>query len=92
LSLETLCRILDVKYIISFLLYDLRFSRRWLWTMTSSGMWCRVDLVYRLHLQGRKIRERGTSLIRWLQTKPPVENTQLYKDRKGGRVGYMENQ
>jgi hypothetical protein len=23
---------------------------------------------YRLHLQGRKIRERGTSVIRWLKT------------------------
>jgi hypothetical protein len=24
--------------------------------------------TYRLHLQGRKIRERGTSVNRWLQT------------------------
>jgi hypothetical protein len=24
--------------------------------------------MYRLHLQGRKIRERGTSVSRWLQT------------------------
>jgi hypothetical protein len=28
--------------------------------------------TYRLHLQGRKIRERGTSVIRWLQTEPSV--------------------
>jgi hypothetical protein len=34
--------------------------------------------TYRLHLQGRKIRERGTSVSRWLQTEPLVENTQLY--------------
>jgi hypothetical protein len=27
---------------------------------------------YCLHLQGRKIRERGTSVNRWLQTEPPV--------------------
>jgi hypothetical protein len=33
--------------------------------------------TYRLHLQGRKIRERGTTVSRWLQTEPPVENTQL---------------
>jgi hypothetical protein len=36
--------------------------------------------TYRLHLQGRKIRERGTSVNRWLQTEPPVGNNQLYKN------------
>jgi hypothetical protein len=30
--------------------------------------------TYRLHLQGRKIRERWTSVSRWLQTEPPVRN------------------
>jgi hypothetical protein len=45
-----------------------------------------------LHLRGRKIRERGTSVSRRLQTEPPVENTQLYKSREGGRVGHMGNQ
>jgi hypothetical protein len=45
---------------------------------------------HRLYLQDRKIRERGTSVSRWLQTEPPVENTQLYKNRKGGRVGHMK--
>jgi hypothetical protein len=32
-------------------------------------MWRRVDLVwtYRFHLEDRKIRERGTSMSRWLQ-------------------------
>jgi hypothetical protein len=34
--------------------------------------------TYRFHLQGRKIREQGTSVRRWLQTEPPVEKTQLY--------------
>jgi ribosomal protein S14 len=29
--------------------------------------------TYRLHLPGRKISERGTSVSRWLQTEPPVE-------------------
>jgi hypothetical protein len=43
--------------------------------------------TYRLHLQGRKIRERGTSVSRWLQTKPSVENSQLYKNWRGGREG-----
>jgi hypothetical protein len=38
--------------------------------MPSSGMWRRVDL------QGRKIRERGTSVSRWLQTGPPGRFTQ----------------
>jgi hypothetical protein len=38
---------------------------------------------YRLHLQGTKIRERGISASRWLQTEPPVENIQLYKNREG---------
>jgi hypothetical protein len=28
----------------------------------------RFGVTYRLHLQGRKIRERGTSMSRWLQT------------------------
>jgi hypothetical protein len=50
---------------------DLRFSRRWLWRMLSSGMWRRVGLcvnrrfggTYRLHLQGRKIRVQGTNVI-----------------------------
>jgi hypothetical protein len=40
----------------------------------------------RLHLQGRKICERGTSVSRWLQTELPVENTQIYKNKKGGGV------
>jgi hypothetical protein len=46
--------------------------------------------TYSLHLQRRKIRERGTSVSRWLQTKPPIDNTQLYKNRRGGRVGTWE--
>jgi hypothetical protein len=29
--------------------------------------------TYRLHLQGRKIRERGTSVSRWLQTESELE-------------------
>jgi hypothetical protein len=42
--------------------------------------------TYRLHLQGRKICKRGTSMSRWQQTEPPVRNTQLYKNRgEGGR-------
>jgi hypothetical protein len=31
-------------------------------------------------------------VIRCLQIDLPVENTQLYKDRNGGRVGHMGNQ
>jgi hypothetical protein len=43
-------------------------------------MWPRLELMnrrfggtYRLHLQDRKIRERGISVRRWLQTEPPAE-------------------
>jgi hypothetical protein len=41
--------------------------------------------TYRLHLQGRKIRERGTGLNKWLQTESPVEKTSSYirTGRKG---------
>jgi hypothetical protein len=28
-------------------------------------------------------------MSRWLQIEPPVKNTQLYKNRKGGRVGHI---
>jgi hypothetical protein len=45
----------------------------------------RFGRTYRLHLQGRKISEQGTSMSRLQQTQPPVENTQLYKNR--GREG-----
>jgi hypothetical protein len=38
--------------------------------------------MYRLHLQGRKIHERGTGVSRWLQPEPPVGNNQLYKNRE----------
>jgi hypothetical protein len=47
--------------------------------------------TYRLHLQGRKLRERGTSVSRWLQTEPPVGNNQLYirtgRERKSRPYG-----
>jgi hypothetical protein len=43
--------------------------------------------TYRLYLQGRKIRKLGTSMSRWLQTEPPVENSQLYKNREGRESG-----
>jgi hypothetical protein len=33
-----------------------------------SGVNRRFGGTYRLHLQGRKIRERGTSMSKWLQT------------------------
>jgi hypothetical protein len=34
--------------------------------------------TYRLHLQGRKIRERGTSVIRWLRTAIPSSETAVH--------------
>jgi hypothetical protein len=53
------------------------FSWRWLWRIPYSGMWRRIDRVnlhfggtYRLHLQGKKIRERGISTSMVLQTEP----------------------
>jgi hypothetical protein len=33
----------------------------------------RFGRTYLLHLQGRKIRDQGISVSRWLQTEPPVE-------------------
>jgi hypothetical protein len=48
--------------------------------------------MYRFHLLGREIRERGTSVSRWLQTEPPVKNIELDKKREEGRVGHMGNQ
>jgi hypothetical protein len=39
----------------------------------------RLGGTYHLHLQGREIRERGTSVSRWLQTEPPAEDTQLVR-------------
>jgi hypothetical protein len=38
-----------------------------------------------------KIRERGTSVNRWLQTEPPIENNQLYMNRERGSVGHVGN-
>jgi hypothetical protein len=37
--------------------------------------------TYRLHIKDRTISERGTRVSRWLQTEPPVENTQLYRNK-----------
>jgi hypothetical protein len=45
----------------------------------------------RLNLRGRKIREQGTIVSRWLQTEPPVENTQLCKNREGEWVTWEIN-
>jgi hypothetical protein len=47
------------------------------------------ERTYRLHPQGRKIRERWTSVSRWLQTEPSVRNNQLYKNTERGRVCHM---
>jgi hypothetical protein len=33
----------------------------------------RFGRMYLLHIQGRKIGERGTSVSKWLQTEPPVD-------------------
>jgi hypothetical protein len=49
----------------------------------------RFRVTYRLHLQGRKIRERWASVTRWLQTEPPVVNNQLFNNRERGRVCHM---
>jgi hypothetical protein len=36
--------------------------------------------TYRLHLQGRKIRERGSSLSRWLSLQPPTHAASSFAD------------
>jgi hypothetical protein len=45
----------------------------------------RIASIFRVE----KIREGGTSVSRWLQTKPPVRNNQLYKNKARGSVGRM---
>jgi hypothetical protein len=35
--------------------------------------------TYRFHLQGRKIRERGTNVSRWLQIAATVTNSQIIR-------------
>jgi hypothetical protein len=40
--------------------------------------------TYRLHLPGRKIRERGTSVSRWLQTEHRSETTSYIRTRREG--------
>jgi hypothetical protein len=45
----------------------------------SSFMNRRFGGTYRLHLQGRKIRERGTSVSRWLASSPPWKPQILHK-------------
>jgi hypothetical protein len=42
--------------------------------------------TYRLHLQGRKIRELGTSVSRWLPTEPPIGG--FGRRRPGEKVGF----
>jgi hypothetical protein len=84
------------------ILFFVRFEVITVVTMKNAVFWdvapCRSCVnrrfggTYRLHLQSRKIRKRGTSVSRWLQTEPPVENIQLYKNRKGGWMGHMGNQ
>jgi hypothetical protein len=79
--------------------FDLQVNRR---KIKNAFFWdvalCRACVnqcfrgTYHLHLQGRKICEGGISMSRWLQTEPPVESTQLYKNREGERVGYMVSQ
>jgi hypothetical protein len=62
-------------------IHKTRWNFKWeyehFWSLKNSVFWdvapCRSCVnwrfggTYRLHLQGRKIRERGTSVIRWLQ-------------------------
>jgi hypothetical protein len=69
------------------------------WRMPSSGMWSRVDLVWtdvseELIASIFRVEEplarnqREQVAADWVKSK----NTQLYKNRKGGRVGHMGNQ
>jgi hypothetical protein len=47
------------------------------WDVALFGSWInrRFGGTYRLHLQGKKIRERETSVSRWLHTESPVGNS-----------------
>jgi hypothetical protein len=57
----------------------LYFKNAVFWAVTTcrSCVNRRFGGMYHLHFQGRKFRERITSASRWLQTEPPVKNTQL---------------
>jgi hypothetical protein len=44
--------------------------------------------TYRLHLQGRKIRERGTSVSMWLQPPPTPEDGILHSHRRENLKSY----
>jgi hypothetical protein len=63
------------------------------WDVALCRSWVnqRFGETYLLHLQGRKIRKRGTSVNGYLQTESPVGNNQLYMNMEGGSVGHMGN-
>jgi hypothetical protein len=48
--------------------------------------------TYRLHLQSRKIRERGTSVSRWLHTADIQEDGILYSQRRENLKSYKNRQ
>jgi hypothetical protein len=43
--------------------------------------------MYRFHFQGRRIRERGTSVSTWLQTESPVEKHPAIYEQEGWESG-----
>jgi hypothetical protein len=45
--------------------------------------------TYRLHLQGRKFRERGTSVSRWLQTAVHTRSTRRHIPKDGILLQYL---
>jgi hypothetical protein len=59
----------------------------WNVALCISCVYRRFGGTYRLRLQGWEIRVRGTSVNRWLQAKPPVENTQHKHTQPPAHVG-----
>jgi hypothetical protein len=74
------------------LLYSMKNVVFWDVALCTSCVNRRFGGTYHLRLQSRAIRERGTSVSRWLQTGPTVGNNQLYKNRESRSVGHVGNQ
>jgi hypothetical protein len=51
----------------------------------------RFGRTYRLHLQGRKIRERGTRVCRWLQTERQSKATSYIRTGREGEWATWES-
>jgi hypothetical protein len=80
----------NVKFVAAFTAVTIKNVALWDVALCRSFVNRRFGGTYRLHPQGRKIRVRGTSVSKRLQTELPVGNNQLYKNRGRWSVGHKE--